>query len=135
MKLNTMEQATDTMHIIYDGYCPFCANYVKLIKLKETISSVKLINARDEDNLYGECLEKGYDLNVGMLAIYKGNIYHGKEAVHFLGLLTSPSGIFNNLNHFIFSSKTASTLFYPALRLGRNLALTLRGRKQFFSKK
>ena len=32
--------------IIYDGECPFCSRYVKLMRLEETIGDIRLIDAR-----------------------------------------------------------------------------------------
>ena len=34
------------MHVIYDGECPFCSSYIKLVKLK-SLEEVVLVNARD----------------------------------------------------------------------------------------
>ncbi|UIY31430.1 DUF393 domain-containing protein (plasmid) [Neorhizobium galegae] len=34
--------------IIYDGECPFCSQYVKLLKLRDAVGKVELVNARDK---------------------------------------------------------------------------------------
>ena len=36
---------------IYDGDCPFCSKYVRLIQLKNTVGDVELINARSNTSL------------------------------------------------------------------------------------
>ena len=39
-----------TLHIVYDGDCPFCRNYVGLLKLRERLD-VHLVDARREPAL------------------------------------------------------------------------------------
>jgi predicted DCC family thiol-disulfide oxidoreductase YuxK len=34
--------------IVYDGECPFCTQYVKLMRLRETVGIVKPLNARED---------------------------------------------------------------------------------------
>ena len=126
-----MQTQKDTLSIIYDGHCPFCSRYVKWVRLKEAVENVSLVNAREHKDLYKDCLDAGYDLDIGMLALYKGTIYHGTEAVHFLALMTSPVSVFNKLNRLIFSNRIMSKILYPLLRLGRNTAIFLKGKSQF----
>ena len=38
---------TQRASIVYDGDCPFCSRYVKLVRLREALGSVDLVNARD----------------------------------------------------------------------------------------
>jgi predicted DCC family thiol-disulfide oxidoreductase YuxK len=114
--------------IIYDGDCIFCHNYVRLIRLRASLGNVELIDARGGDPRVRSYWSQGYDLNTGMLFIHGGKVYHGAEAIHVLGCLSSRVFWFNRLNRFVFSSRTASTLLYPILKLGRLMALLLRGR-------
>lgn len=116
--------------IIYDGDCIFCQNYVKLVRLRETIGKVELVDARSDDPRVAAYQRQGYDLNEGMLFVWKGQVHHGSDAVHVLGGLSTEEGWFNRLNKAIFSSRTASTLLYPFLKAGRRLTLLARGKGQ-----
>ena len=116
--------------IVYDGECPFCTRYVALLRLREAIGPVKLVNARDGGPVIERLLAKGYDLDEGMVLEMDGRIYHGVDAINRLALLSTDSTIFNRLNATVFKSKTASALLYPILRFSRNLTLRLMGRRK-----
>ena len=34
------------MKIIYDGHCPFCHEYVRLVRIRKVVGSVELIDLR-----------------------------------------------------------------------------------------
>lgn len=114
--------------VIYDGDCIFCQNYVRLVRLKETVGRVELLDARSGDPRVQKFQRDGYNLNEGMLFVWDDRIYHGAEAVHVLGLLSSPKGWFNHLNRAIFSSKMVSRILYPLLKAGRLATLLVRGK-------
>ena len=50
------------MKIIYDGECPFCSKYVRLIQLKKTIGYVELINARVDTTIKEKLKEQEKNL-------------------------------------------------------------------------
>ena len=114
--------------VIYDGECIFCQNFVRLVKLRESIGSVELIDARSSDPRVGHYWQAGYDLNSGMLFVHKGKVYHGDDAVHVLALLSSDQGVVSRLNARVFSHRRVATAVYPLLKLGRRLTLLARGR-------
>lgn len=116
--------------IVYDGDCPFCSRYVKLVRLRESVGTVKILNARDGGPLVAEILAAGLDLDEGMVLAMDGQFYHGDDCIHRMALLSSPSGPFNRFNRAIFRSPTASRLLYPVLRAGRNSVLRLLGRSK-----
>jgi predicted DCC family thiol-disulfide oxidoreductase YuxK len=116
--------------IVYDGDCPFCSRYVELVKIQETVGSVRLVNARSGGADVMALQRAGYDLNEGMIAKYEGRIYHGADCVNLLALLSSESGRFNQINRAIFGSASLSRLLYPALRRGRALTLRILGRSR-----
>lgn len=116
--------------IVYDGECPFCSRYVKLLRLRETVGPVQLIDAREGGALVEDLLAQGIDLNEGMVLKLRGTLYHGDDCVHRLALLSTGSGLFNRLNAAIFRSQSASRLLYPMMRTGRNLVLLLLGRSK-----
>ena len=40
--------------IVYDGQCPFCSRYVELVRLRQSLGQVRLINAREGGPLVDE---------------------------------------------------------------------------------
>jgi predicted DCC family thiol-disulfide oxidoreductase YuxK len=120
---------SDLALIIYDGECIFCQNYVRLLRLREKVGKVELLDARSADSRVAQYWRKGYDLNEGLLFAYNGGVYYGSDAVHALAILSNPVSRFNFLNRAIFSHKPVSILLYPVLKAGRRLTLWARGRK------
>lgn len=114
--------------IIYDGECVYCQNYVRFVRLRETIGPVELIDARSGDPRVDVYWRQGYDLNSGMLFVHRGQVWHGADAIHMLASLSSEHGAFNRLNARVFSSRRTASLLYPLLKLGRRATLALRGR-------
>lgn len=116
--------------IVYDGECPFCSNYVQVLKLRESAGTVQMVDARSDHALVAELQRDGYDLNEGMVVLYGHRIYYGAECVHMLALLSTDSGVFNRINSAVFRSRTLSRVLYPVLRSGRNITLRLLGREK-----
>ena len=115
--------------LIYDGECPVCNSYARYVKLKKSVGSLVLVNARDGGPYVERVRTAGLDLDEGMVLSYGGRFYHGADCIHMLALLSTSSGLFNRINSAIFRSARLSAVLYPALRCGRNLLLRLLGRK------
>jgi predicted DCC family thiol-disulfide oxidoreductase YuxK len=124
---STSADAAD-LTIVYDGDCPFCSRYVRLLRLRESAGSVALVNARDGGPAVDRLLRAGYDLNQGMVAEMAGRVYQGADCIHFLALMSTGSGLFNHVNAVVFRHPRLAAVLYPVLRCGRNLALALLGR-------
>ena len=118
----------DEVVIVYDGECPFCKQYMQLLRLRASTSNVRLVNARNDDPQVAEAVRRGYDLDQGMIVTIANQFYHGAEAMHVLAMLSTRAGWFNRINYHIFRSKRITTFLYPILRSGRNLALRILGR-------
>ena len=114
--------------LIYDEDCFFCSNYVRLLNLRATLGEVTLINARDREKVLGLGFTPSA-LNEGIILLLGGKTYIGAEAIHHLALLSTSSGIFNNINRTIFKSHALSVLLYPLLKLGRRIYLCLAGKR------
>lgn len=119
---------TKQLRIVYDGDCPFCSNYVRLVQLKE-IFQVELIDARTRPHLVEAYADQGYDLNEGILVERGADIYHGSEAVLLLSRLSDGSGLWNRLMATLLGTSQRGKLVYPVLRFGRNATLFVLGRK------
>lgn len=120
----------DKVQIVYDGECPFCDNYCKLVRIKDTAGQVELVDARENTQIMKEITALGMDIDDGMVVKMNGQIYYGAEAIHVLSLISSRSGFFNRLNYHIFKSKKLSKILYPILRDCRNLALWMLGKSR-----
>ncbi len=116
--------------IIYDGDCPFCRNYMKLVRLKQAIGPVRLIDARSGGPEAEFVKDRGLDLDEGMAMFYEGTLYHGGDCLHLMAILSTPSGFFNRVTGWVFSTPARSRALYPFLRCCRNLALRVLGRRK-----
>lgn len=113
--------------VIYDGECIFCQNYVRLLRLQDGVGTVELLDARSSDPRVQDISQQGYDLDEGMVFLYKGQIFHGADAVQVLGMLSSRSTLFNRLNAALLGRPRLARAVYPWLKLGRRVTLWLRG--------
>lgn len=116
--------------LVYDGDCPFCSRYVRLVRLRESLGGLTLVNARSGGPIIDKVQAEGHNLDDGMVLLMDGHTYHGEGCIHRIALMSSPSGAFNRFNRLVFSSPRASRLLYPVLRAGRNATLRLLGRRR-----
>ncbi len=114
--------------IVYDGDCPFCSAYVRMVRLRRAVGDVVLLDAREGGPVVAGLWEAGYDLDQGMAMLIGGEVHYGADCIHRMALLSTPSDWFNRLNAVILRSRTASKFLYPVLRFCRNTALRFRGR-------
>ena len=115
--------------LIYDGKCPFCSSYVRMVRLREAAGNLNLVNARDGGEIVQKVRRLGYDLDEGMVLVLGNKYYHGSDCVHAVALLSSSVNFANKINMLIFRSRTLSKYLYPVLRSGRNLVIKLLGHK------
>jgi predicted DCC family thiol-disulfide oxidoreductase YuxK len=111
--------------IVYDGACPFCRRYIRLLRLKQAVGPVELIDARGAPAAVGVLRKAGCDLNEGMVFLHGGGVYFGEEAMHRLALLTTPSDAFNRITAWVFARPALGRAVYPAFKLARRAALAL----------
>ncbi len=111
--------------LVYDKECPACNNYCQVVRIREDIGKLKIVDAREESDVRDEITEMGLDIDQGMVLKMNDKIYYGSDAIHALALISSKSSIFNRLNYWIFKSKTRSYYLYPILRSCRNLLLKI----------
>jgi predicted DCC family thiol-disulfide oxidoreductase YuxK len=114
--------------LVYDKECPVCDAYCRIVRVRETVGELKLIDARSKGDIMNEITAKGLDIDQGMVLKMDDRLYYGSDAIHTLALISSRSGIFNRFNYWIFRSRILSAWFYPILRFFRNLLLKLLGK-------
>lgn len=129
MKSSSQDNRSDRLSIIYDGECPFCANFVKLYAIRKKVAEVELIDARLQPGLVQELRSRGMDINEGMVVIWQGHYYFGAAGMHLLSVLGTEDGIFGVFNQLLFYNKRIAGLIYPALAAGRRITLSLLRRK------
>lgn len=117
------------MVVVYDGECPFCSNYVRLMALRRLTGSVELVDARSGDPRVADLWAKGYDLNEGMAAIYGGTVYYGSDALALISGIVGDGGIARRALSLLLRDPGRARLLYPAMKTGRRLALRALGRK------
>ncbi len=117
------------LQVVYDGQCPFCTQYVKLMQLRKAVGSVDLIDARSPGVQAKIKTALDLNLNDGMMALYGNRYYYGADAIHFLATMTSKSNAWNKAMAIFFQNQTIAGVLYPVLKLGRRGALFLLGRK------
>lgn len=123
------ENLNGDVWLVYDGECPVCKTYVKYIRIKEAVGRLHLVDARVPSGIMSEITAAGLDIDQGMVVKFKDVIYYGSDAINMLTLLSTPSGLFNRINYYVFSTKLGSKIFYPIGKAFRNMVLKLFGIK------
>ncbi len=121
------------MTVIYDGECPLCSAYVRVVRLRDIVDHLELVDARDSQRRTQALQKLGYNLNDGMIVLYNRTIYHGADGVHIISMLSGRSGFANGILRLFMSNKSIAKFSYPLLRAGRNLLLRIRGVEQIAS--
>ena len=86
-----------------------------------------MIDARHPSQLMDEITAAGLDIDQGMVVKFKDVVYYGADAIHILTLLSTPSGIFNRVNYYVFSTRIGAKVFYPLGKAFRTVLLKVLG--------
>ncbi len=116
--------------IVYDGDCPFCSAYVRMVRLRRTFGAVQLVDARSAEPIVSEIKAAGLDLDKGMVLILNNERYHGPECLNRIALMSTSSGLFNRITKAIFTSPRLARWLYPVLVGGRNAILFILRRRK-----
>ena len=111
--------------LVYDKDCPACNAYCQLVRIRQSVGELQLINAREDSVVMRELTARGLDIDQGMVLLIGNNTYYGSDAIYMLSLLSSRNGIFNRLNYHLFKSRRVAKVLYPLLRGCRNVLLKL----------
>jgi predicted DCC family thiol-disulfide oxidoreductase YuxK len=125
LKMN--KSRDESLVIVYDGKCPFCTNFVRLMTLRQSIGRVDLVDARSGAAVVNDLQSKGYDLNEGMAALYGDKVYYGADAVSLISLLAGDGNWgAKSLARLLRNSRRARFL-YPLMKVGRRFVLRVLG--------
>ncbi|GJM09377.1 MAG: hypothetical protein DHS20C11_16530 [Lysobacteraceae bacterium] len=124
------QQVTDRsepIFLVYDKQCPACDFYCNLVRIRDDIGELELVDARDDSAIMREITALGLNIDEGMVLKVGSQIYYADEAIYMLSLLGGSSSFFNRFNHWLFSSPKTARWLYPVLKRGRNLLLKIKG--------
>ena len=117
--------ASKTILLVYDKECPACDFYCQMVRIRESVGDLQLVDARESSEVLDEITAAGLDIDQGMVLKMGDSLYYGSDAIHVLSLIGSQSGLFNRLNYWLFRSRAVSRILYPVLRFFRNLLLKI----------
>ena len=121
-----------SLRIVYDGACPFCDDYVRYQRLQAAADRLELVDARSHPEVLAEHAIAPADLEDGMVVIADERAYRGAEAVHLLSRLSAtPHKAWVRAIAALGKSRSVARLAYPAMRLGRRIALAFLGVPRF----
>lgn len=120
-----LDQTLSSREILlaYDEECPICDAYCHMVRIRDSIGTLKLVNARDAGEAMNEITLRGLDIDQGMVLKVDDVLYYGSDAIFALASMSSASGPLNRMNHWLFRSRARARILYPVLRVGRNLLL------------
>ena len=114
--------------LVYDRECPACNAYCQVVRIRESVGELRIVDARENSEVMNEITSQGLDIDQGMVLKMGSQLYYGSDAVHTLALIGSRSGIFNRINYWIFKTQTFSSILYPMLRFIRSFLLKILGK-------
>jgi hypothetical protein len=119
-----------SIRIYYDGECPFCSSYIRLVRLKEMFDvSIVDVRGMSRDAL---CEKFGdLDIDSGMIVTIDGTTtLYGDRAMTFLANCSTKQGAFNRINAAIFTRPRLAAALYPIMVTGRRAVLFILGRSK-----
>lgn len=114
--------------LVYDRECPVCNAYCQVVRIRESVGQLRIVDARADSAVMDEITRAGLDIDQGMVLKMGERLYYGADAIHALALVSTRSGVFNRLNYWAFRSPRVSRVLYPVLRACRNLLLKVMGK-------
>ena len=120
--------AREEILLVYDRECPACNAYCQVVRIRESVGDLRIVDARENSEVMNEITAQGLDIDQGMVLKMGDRLYYGADAIYTLASIGSRSGVFNRLNYWIFKSKIASSILYPLLRFLRNWMLKMLGK-------
>jgi predicted DCC family thiol-disulfide oxidoreductase YuxK len=114
--------------VVYDKECPACNYYCTMVRIRESVGRLVLVDARDGGPIMDEITAKRLDIDQGMVVKVGSELYYGSDAIHVLSLMGTNKGFFNRLAYWSFRSRAIAKVLYPILRACRNTLLKILGK-------
>lgn len=118
------------IEIFYDGGCPFCHQYVRMLRLRDAHGAPRLVDLRTNTVEDKQLRDIGFDCDQGMVVRVGDQFYDGGLALHVLSGLSSSHTLVSRVLAILFSFCFLTLLIYPVLRAGRNSVLFALGRSR-----
>jgi predicted DCC family thiol-disulfide oxidoreductase YuxK len=123
-------RARKAVVIVYDKQCPACDYYCNMVRIRESVGDLVLLDARAAGPIMDAITARGWDIDQGMVVRVGDEMYYAADAIHVLALLSTNTGVFNRAAYWLFRSKAVSRVLYPVLKFLRNLLLKALGKKK-----
>ena len=119
---------TTKITFIYDGECPFCNHFAKLLELKSGIPDISIVDGRENITKIIDLYEKGFDLDKGAILLIGNKIFHGAKAINWIcSQIQNPSDELLKLLSLTFSSNKRTEIIFPFLLFARRFTLAVKG--------
>ena len=103
---------------------------MKLLDLKSSIPSLKILDGRKNISQLASLYRQGYDLNKGAILLNNQKILHGADAINWICLqIKDPNDSLLELLRIIFVSNKRSQTLFPILLWSRRLLLSFKGKE------
>jgi predicted DCC family thiol-disulfide oxidoreductase YuxK len=112
---------------VYDGLCPACAAYFRLMRIREIGLRLVLVDARSNPRIFESYLKRGIDLDRTFVLRIGDMEYTGGEAMFVLSRLGASLTFFRRLNSAIFGSRRKAETVYPLFSFARRMLLRMSG--------
>ena len=68
--------------LVYDKECPACNYYCNLVRIRESVGNLVLVDARDGGPVMDEITATVSDIDQGMVLEVGDNVYYGQQRRH-----------------------------------------------------
>ena len=123
----TRPTALRDVWLVYDGQCPVCTAYCRVVRLQDAGNALHLIDAREPGALMDEITLAGLDIDQGMVLKVDGTLYYGADAIRVLTLMSGRVGWFNRFNAMLFATPRRAGIAYGWGKALRNVVLKVLG--------
>ena len=115
--------------IYYDGECPYCKSYTKIIDIRKKYS-FELKDARLHPLEISNLNDQGYKIENGILMVFKGEIFQGAKALKMIDHLIYKKTTISKLYGLIIGLPFFANIIYPIVKTIRIITLKIMGIKR-----
>jgi predicted DCC family thiol-disulfide oxidoreductase YuxK len=102
--------------IVYDGECPFCADFMLAANMRKAGYALELVSAREKSHPKVLLARNfGLDLDYGMVVFVGDRILYGADAANFIVMHGDQTTFRGKVYRLLLSNSTVAKIFYPML--------------------